>query len=127
MPKLLQQAPVLMVSNLAASLDYWRQCVGFAFNTFGDPADFAIGRRDGCFLMLGQADKDQIITPNWHLRHNTWNAYFWVDDAKALYEELLGSGAKIDYTLCKQPYNVLEFGIQDLDGQDIGFGQDLDA
>ena len=34
-------------------------------------------------------------------------------------------GALIDYDLGEQPYGVLEFGIQDLDDHDIGFGQDL--
>ena len=32
-----------------------------------------------------------------------------------------------NYELCEQPYGCLEFGIQDLDGHDIAFGQDLDA
>ena len=44
----------------------------------------------------------------------------------AIYQEFVANGAKIDYTPCEQPYHVLEFGIQDLDGHDIAFGQDLD-
>lgn len=56
-----------------------------------------------------------------------WNVYFWVDDSAALYEELKKRGATIDYELCNQPYGCREFGIQDLDGYDIAFGQDLDA
>ena len=39
--------------------------------------------------------------------------------------ELKERGALIDYDLGEQPYGVLEFGIQDLDDHDIGFGQDL--
>ena len=49
--------------------------------------------------------------------------YFWVDDVDALYEEFVGRGAKIDYGLCDQPYGCREFGTQDIDGHDIGFGQ----
>ena len=48
-----------------------------------------------------------------------------MDDAAALYAELKGRGALIDYDLCAQPYGCSDFGIQDLDGYDIAFGQDL--
>jgi hypothetical protein len=54
-----------------------------------------------------------------------WNAYFWVDDADAIYEEFKSRGAIIDYEIGNKPYNVREFGIQDLDGHDIAFGQIL--
>jgi len=50
-----------------------------------------------------------------------------VNDADALYEEVKGRGAKIDYELCDQPYGCREFGIQDLDGYDIAFGQDIEV
>jgi hypothetical protein len=43
-----------------------------------------------------------------------------------VYNELKERGAKIDYELHRKPYDSLEFGIQDLDGHDIAFGQNLD-
>lgn len=46
-------------------------------------------------------------------------------DAVALHAEVLASGAKIDYAPCNQSYGCREFGIQDLDGHDIGFGQPI--
>jgi len=48
-----------------------------------------------------------------------------VSDAQRgpLYAEFVRSGAKIDYGPCDQPYGCREFGTQDLDGHDIGFGQ----
>jgi hypothetical protein len=42
-----------------------------------------------------------------------------------LFAELKGRGAKVDYELCRQPYEVLEFAVHDPDGQSIGFGQEL--
>ena len=42
-----------------------------------------------------------------------------------MFAELKERGAIIDYELGEQPYGVLEFGIQDLDEQDIAFGEDL--
>ena len=124
--KIMEQAPVLLVSDLPASVAYWRDKAGFAARTYGEPPEFAILRRDNAFLMLSQAPADHEIVPHWRIKDKLWNAYFWVDDAAKMFDELARAGAIIDYDLCEQPYGVLEFGIQDLDGHDIAFGQDLD-
>ena len=118
-------APILMVADVPASLAYWHDKVGFTAETWGDPPDFAILTRDGARIMLSQAPAGTTIIPNWRVREKTSNVYVWVDDAKALYEELKGRGATIDWDLYEAPYGVLEFGIQDLDDQDIAFGQIL--
>ena len=124
--KILHQAPILFASDLAKTIGYWNDKVGFQSRNFvGEPPEFAILGRDSTFVMLKQAPAGHAIVPYWKIAESLWNAYFWIDDARALFTELKGRGAKIDYELCQQPYNVLEFGIQDLDGQDIGFGQEL--
>jgi uncharacterized glyoxalase superfamily protein PhnB len=125
MPKITASAPVLLVRDVVASANYFRDCVGFNYDRFyGEPPHFCITNRDGHFLMLAQADPAQIV-PYWKIVDKMWNAYFWVDDADALYEEMRAKGATMDYGPCTQPYGVREFGIQDLDGHDIGFGQGL--
>jgi hypothetical protein len=125
-PRLTDQAAVLFVASLARSLAYWTEKVGFSVRSVhGDPPMFAILARDERFLMLRQAAAGQTITPYWRVSPGLWNAYFWTDDARALFEEIKGRGAIVDYELCEQPYGVLEFGIRDLDDQDIGFGQVL--
>ena len=116
-------APILMVSDIAASIAYWRDKVGFEAETFEAAPGFAIMRRGRAALMLQQTDPEATITPNWHLREKTSNVFIWVDDARALYEELVGRGAIIDWELYEAPYGALEFGIQDLDDQDIAFSQ----
>lgn len=125
MPRITGSAPILLVRNVIASANYFRDSVGFIYDGFyGDPPDFCICRRDGFHLMLAAADPTQI-TPFWKIRDKMWNAYFWVDAADALYDEMKAQGAIMDYGPCTQPYHVREFGIQDLDGHDIGFGQVL--
>lgn len=124
--RLTEQAPVLLVKDMTASLVYWQEKLGFKGQTWGDPPGFAILTRDGCHIMLSLVCGDHDIVPNWKIVNQMWNAYFWVDDAAALYEEFTASGAKIDYHLGKKDYGVLEFGIQDLDEHDIAFGQILD-
>jgi len=124
MAKLIETACVLLVRDMDASVAYWRDDLGFIANVWGDPPNHAILVRDGCRIMLSLAPDTHANKPNWEI-NGIWNAYFWVDDAKALYDEFCASGANIDYTLGEKPYGVLEFGIQDIDGHDIAFGQDL--
>jgi len=126
MPKITASAPVLLVSDVVASANYFCKAVGFDHDPFySETPDFCICRRDGHYLMLAQVDEPGKIVPFWKIREKMCNAYFWVDDADALYEEMKAKGARMDYGPCTQPYGVREFGIQDLDGHDIGFGQVL--
>jgi uncharacterized glyoxalase superfamily protein PhnB len=125
-PRLMASAPVLLVHDVVASAHHYRNALGFTFpNFWGDPPSFVILRRDGLALMLKQADDAAHVRPHWKVSQSLWNVYFWVTDADALYAEFVGRGAKIDYPLCDQPYGCREFGVQDLDGYDIGFGQDV--
>jgi len=128
MPKLLTSAPVLLVRDVHASADYFRDKCGFTYDRFwGEPERFCMVWRDHLCLMLKQTDHVEKIQPNWTVEDQLWDAYFWVDDADALHQEFVAAGATIDYGPCDQPWNCREFGIQDLDNHDIAFGQDLDA
>ncbi|MGB7934364.1 MAG: VOC family protein [Gammaproteobacteria bacterium] len=126
-PKIIGSAPILLVNDVVASADYYRDRVGFSYERFwGEPPCFCILWRDKHHLMLSQVEDPKVIVPHYKIVKNMWNVYFWVNDAGALYEELKRRGATIDYELCDQSYGCREFGIQDLDGYDIAFGQDMD-
>jgi len=126
MPRITASSPVLLVGDIVASADYFRDCVGFDKRAFyGEPPSFCICQRDGFCMMLAQVDDPGMIVPFWKIREKTSNAYFWVDDADALYNEIKAKGARMDYGPRTQPYGVREFGIQDLDGHDISFGHVL--
>jgi predicted enzyme related to lactoylglutathione lyase len=120
-------APILLVADVVAAANYYRACVGFAYDQFhGEPPNFCILHRDGHHLMLAQASPGDIW-PHWRVVDKMWNVYFWVDDARAIYDEVKQRGAMIDYELHTKPYGCREFGIQDLDGYDIAFGQVLES
>lgn len=124
-PKIIGNAPILLVKDVVASANYYRDKVGFNYDGFwGEPPGFCILDRDGFHLMLKQVEDEKFIVPHYKAAKNMWNVYFWVDDADKLYKELKNLGATIDYELCNQPYGCREFGIQDLDGYDIAFGQE---
>jgi predicted enzyme related to lactoylglutathione lyase len=123
-PALTSSAAVLLVKDVVAAAEHYRDKLGFAFDGIhGEPPSFCILRRDGCYLMLQQADDPKHVVPHWTVSDKMWNVYFWVNDADALCREFQDRGATIDYGPCDQPYGCREFGIQDLDGYDIGFGQ----
>ena len=126
--KLTGNAPVLLVKDVVAAANHYRDAMGFAYDRFfGEPPGFVILYRDDHYLMLKQVEDPEVILPHWKVTESMWNVYFWVDNADALYEEFVARGAKIDYGLGNKDYGCREFGTQDLDGYDIGFGQILDA
>jgi uncharacterized glyoxalase superfamily protein PhnB len=122
--KLIASAAVLLVKNVVAAANHYRDALGFEYDRFyGEPASFVILVRDGMYLMLKQASTADAVTPHWTVSAGLWNVYFWVSDVEALHDEFVRRGAKIDYGICDQPYGCREFGIQDVDRYDIGFGQ----
>jgi predicted enzyme related to lactoylglutathione lyase len=122
--RLASSAAVLLVKDIVAASAYYRDKLGFAFDElFGDPPSYCILHRDGCSLMLKQADDPRHVVPHWTVSDKLCNVYFWVTDADSLCAEFRSRGATIDYGPCDQPYGCREFGIQDVDGYDISFGQ----
>jgi uncharacterized glyoxalase superfamily protein PhnB len=124
MPKITASAPLLLVRDVVASARYYQECVGFTDAWFYAENEFCILTWGGFHLMLAQAEAGKIV-PFWKIRDKTCACYFWVDAADELYAEMKARGAKMDYGPCTQPYDVREFGIQDLDEHDVSFGQVL--
>jgi uncharacterized glyoxalase superfamily protein PhnB len=123
--KLTSSATVLLVKDVVAAANHYRDKMGFQYKRFwGEPPDFVILARDGQHLMLKQPKDAKHVVPH-AATDGIWNVYFWVDDVEGLHREFVARGATIDYGLCDQPYGCREFGTKDLDGHDIGFGQGL--
>jgi len=123
-PRLIASAPVLLVRNVVDAANHYRDAMRFSYDKlWGEPPSFVILHRDGMYVMLKQVADPKYIVPHWTVSEKLWNMYFWVSDVDRLYSELVRRGAKIDYELCDQSYGCREFGTQDLDGHDIGFGQ----
>jgi uncharacterized glyoxalase superfamily protein PhnB len=123
-PRLTASAPVLLVKNVQAAADHYRDALGFSYEKiWGEPPSYTILSRDSLHLMLKQADDPRHVVPHWTVSKNLCDAYFWVADVDALHAEFVRRGAKIDYGLCDQPYGCREFGVQDIDGHDIAFGE----
>jgi catechol 2,3-dioxygenase-like lactoylglutathione lyase family enzyme len=111
--------PVLGVSDMSRSLAFYRDKLGFAASTWGEPATFAILQRGTVTIALTTVAKPAVST--------NWAAYVYVADADALYRELIGHGVRIEDAPTDQPWNCRDFVVDDPDGHMISFGQVLSA
>lgn len=109
-----QGAPVLHVPDVKAAATFYRDVLGFAWD-FGDDA-YAVVWRDNSAVHFVRGEG----TPNGvHL-------FQWVRDVDAYYREIVGRGAAVASEPTDQPYGIREFGVQDLNGVGIVFGQDIE-
>ena len=81
--------------------------------------------RDGHPLMFRRVEQADRIRPS-EAQGGTWDAFFWVRDARALHDELLSRGADVVYgPVVQEAYQMLELAVRDPDGHVLGFGQAL--
>ena len=127
--KLYGVAPYFIVDNIFQSAEFYRDKLGFQFNRiWGEPPQFAIVHRDGAYIMLKSIGSQGHVHPNHRANPDAcWDAYIWVKDADALYEELRSRGVKITREIEDQPYGCRDFDVEDNSGYILGFGQDLET
>lgn len=119
-------APYFIVDDVVATANFYRDKLGFKYERFwGEPPCFAMVYRSGITIMLSQLEKTRLMRPNSAADpegEGAWDAYVWVDNADALYEEFKGNGVKIARHPCDQMYGCRDFDIQDCNGYTLCFG-----
>jgi predicted enzyme related to lactoylglutathione lyase len=70
----------------------------------------------------GQVRPNRWVDPN----EETWDAYLWIDDADALYEEYKKKGVKVTREICDQEYGCRDFEIEDCHGYRLCFGHNTE-
>ncbi len=104
--------PILNVKNLAASMDYYVNVLGFRKEwDWGDPPDVGSVARDGYSIMLVEDEQGHP---------GTW-LWMGVEEADSYYEEYKASRAKIREHPINYPW-AYEFRVEDLDGHVIRIG-----
>jgi predicted enzyme related to lactoylglutathione lyase len=96
--------PVLDCTDMARSLAFYKDTLGFDARVWGDPPDFAILQRGTVTIGLAACRGKAAVSRN-------WIAYVYVADADAFYAEFNTHGA----------------GLVDPDGHLIAFGHTLDV
>ena len=122
--QLLRGAPYFPVSDVERAADYYLSVLGFE-REYWAPPFFAIVSRDGQAIMLRSVPDPTRISPN-EGQGGTWDAFFWVQDARALHAEMAGRGAETVYApVVQNEYRMLEFAVRDREGYVLGFGEAL--
>jgi len=109
-----QGAPVLHVADVEATAVFYRDVLGFA------------GLRRQNITPLSGA-----ITPRFTLfeamrARRAFTCFQWVKDVDAYFREVVDRGAHVATEPTNQPYGIREFGLRDINGVRIVFGQDID-
>jgi len=127
-PQLTRSAPYFPVADVERAAAHYERVLGFRREySAGSPPEFAIVTRDGFSIMLRLVPNPERISPN-EQQGGTWDAFFWVNDVRALHAELAANGADIVYGPVVQPaYHMEEFAVRDADGYVLGFGQPVIA
>ena len=108
-----QGAPVLHVSDVVATAGFYRDVLGFVWD-FGDQS-YAVVWRDNSAIHFVRDDANPRGV---HL-------FQWVKDVDGYYNEVVGRGADAKAPT-DQPYGIREFGLRDVNGVAIVFGQDIE-
>lgn len=123
-------APCLIVDDVQTTANFYRDKLGFQYDRiWGEPPCFCMVMRRGVVIMLKQLPTKGNMHPN-HVSDpddENWDAYVWIDDADALYEEYQQKGVKITRGICNQIYGNRDFEIEDCNGYRLCFGHDLEG
>jgi len=120
-------APYFIVSDVARSLLFYRDLLGFEviYETDETRTFFAVLRRDGAMLFLkAEAGIDPL--PN-AARHPTfgWDSYSYTPDPDALAAEFAAKGAVFSRPLENTPDGLRGFELTDPDGHVLFYGRPL--
>lgn len=113
---------VIAVPDLAISVAYYRDVLGFRTVVLGDTG-WAFYELDECFIMAGEC-KD-ALSPS-ETGDHSYFAYLEVDDADAWAKRLQAAGADFIAALRTESWGMREFGIRTVDGHRIRFGQEVE-
>jgi uncharacterized glyoxalase superfamily protein PhnB len=116
-----QIAPQFFTTDIPATLDYYRDKLGFAcLGTWQDPPVYAIVARDGQRIHFRLAEPP---TPNAEkYPDELLDAYLFIEDADALYAEYAARGVEFTRGLVDTPWHSREFVVKDCDGRLLAFG-----
>lgn len=118
MPTVLASTHVLAVTDLAVSRQFYIERLGFTEDMNVDGWSFL--SRGACRLRIGHCPD---AVPMSKAQDHSWFAYMHVQDAKGLYDEVVGQGVEIWHPLASKPWGMREFAIVTPDGHRIVFGE----
>ena len=120
-----QIAPQFITADIAASLAYYKDKLGFdCVGTWDDPPVYAIVARDEHKIHFRLADAPKSDPDKY--ADELLDVYVFVDDADALHAEYVSRGVEFTRALGDTPWGMREFVVKDCDGRLLAFGADSD-
>ena len=120
--------PFFIVKNLAESVDFYNQKLGFKTDLLipEDDPFFAIVSRDNVRILLKHIAESVQPVPN-HTRHEwaLWDAFILVSDPDALFAEFQSRGLAFHELLADTDDGLRAFELKDHDGYMLCFGKPL--
>ena len=121
-------SPFFIVKNLAESIDFYNQKLGFETDLLipEDDPFFAIVSRDNVRILLKHIAEDIHPVPN-YTRHEwaRWDAFIWVSEPDALFAEYQSRGLAFHEPLADTDDGLRAFELKDHDGYMLCFGKPL--
>jgi len=112
-----EAATLFGVQDVLRSVEHYRDVLGFSVEfTYGEPTFCAGVERDNVAIHL-QAASETKRQPG----HGAINVF--VIGVDALYQELKSKGARTMEEPADRPYGMRDFDINDLDGNQLSFGE----
>lgn len=117
-----QIAPQFFATDMRVTLIYYTDKLGFdCVSSWQDPPVYAVVARDGHRIHFRCAEPPTPHPDKYH--DELLDAYVFVDDVDALYEEYAARGVEFTRALADTPWRSREFVIKDCDGRLIAFGR----
>jgi catechol 2,3-dioxygenase-like lactoylglutathione lyase family enzyme len=121
-------SPLFIVRNVPATLAFYRDKLGFEITFEGPEPDdifFGIVQRDRAMIMFKDVDIDPVPNCTRDIGHGiaSWDAYFYVPDPDALYEEFASQNVDFKVPLCDNHDNLRGFEVRDINGYILYFGR----
>ena len=121
-------APFFIVEDLAASIDFYNQKLGFKTDLVVPEDDpfFGIVSRGNVRILLKHITEDIHPVPN-HTRHEwaRWDAFIWTSDPDALFGEYQSRRLEFHEPLADTDDGLRAFELKDYDGYVLCFGKPL--
>jgi hypothetical protein len=118
--------PVLLVGDIASTMQWYRAALGFKADPFPEspPHTFCILSRDDVVIFLQQLDGYQVPDLYSEREGGVWSVYVRTEGVRELFRALSGrDDVKMLDPLCRQPYGQTEFVIRDPNGYALVFAE----
>jgi catechol 2,3-dioxygenase-like lactoylglutathione lyase family enzyme len=123
-PVLTGLAPQFVVPDVVKTAEFYRDKLGFEIlGFFADPPVYAMVRRDSAEIHFGKADSKNVQMNEMVRRGLGTDAYIFVTDVNALYQEFVERGVEITEGPIRRIYNCTEITVKDCNGFQLVFGE----